>query len=756
MSTDVAIQRDFRVPSTAIERADISEVMLYWRSIAKCKWAILGLATAFSALAALAAFTMTPVFRATATIMIEQNRAKIVAIEEVYSGVGANREHFETQADMLASRSLASQVINKLDLTGHPEFDPRQQKPPFWRTMLERAGFTFKHNALTDKQIHAAVLNDFMQRTIVEPGRLSQLIRVSFDASDAQLATDIANAIVDTYIQADMQTRYGITRQASEWLHERLSGLRKELEQSERALQQYREREHIIDTRGLAQSGAGRQIEDLTRALVAARQRRAEAETAYQQTRSARENLETLPVIQRNTLMARLKEVEADAEKKVAELSKRYGPEHVRMIQAQSELRQARESAARQIQILVASLANEYEAARANERALERSLAEAKIQVQGINRKEFQLGSLERAAATNRQIYETFLNRFKETSAASAIQGNPVARVTDPAFLPDSPVKPKKRQIVMIVFVLGLFAGVLIAIVRERLDKTVRTAEDVEDKLGQPMLAMLPLLSGASAKYITKHFVTDPTSVFSEGIRTARTGILLSAMNASKKALLVTSSISDEGKTAVALNLALAHAQTQRVILVDGDLRRPSVARAGGLDESKPGLTELITGAASFADCLQRVNGSSLYAIGSGSVPRDPLELILSPRFPQLLRALTSSGDVVIIDSPPVHLFSDALALSTMVTGVVFVVKADSTPHQLARRSLQALHSVDAKLFGVILNQLDFEKAQRYYGAYTGAYYTYYNTAERPRDKSRRLVAPPAEGAIVAAASDPR
>lgn len=756
MSTDVAIHTHDHGTNWAAQKADISEVMLYWRSVAKRKWAIVGVAVALSILAAFAALMMIPVYRASASVMIEQNRAKVVAIEEVYSGIGANREHFETQADILGSRSLASKVIAKLQLVGHPEFDPRQQKPPFWRTVLTQLGTTFEDKELTEKQLHLAVLDNFMQRTTVEPGRLSQLIRVSFDSTDPQLSADIANAIVSTYIENDMATRYGMTKRASEWLSERLSGLKKDLEQSERALQQYREREHLVDTRGLAQSGATRQIEDLTRALVEARQKRTEAETAYQQTRTARDNLESLPIIQRNPLMARLKEVEADAEKKVAELSKRYGPEHVRMIQAQSELRQARESANRQIQTVVGSLANEYEAARTNEKALDRFLAEAKAHVQGINRKEFQLGSLERAVATNRQIYETFLNRFKETSAANDAQGSPVARLTDPAVPPESPIKPKKQQIVLIVFVLGIFGGVLVAVFRERLDNTLKAADDVENKLGQPMLAMLPLLSGAPAKSLEKHFLVDPKSAFSEGIRTARTGILLSSINAPKKTLLVTSSVSDEGKTAVALNLAFAHAQTQRVILIDADLRQPSVARRLGLDEAKPGLTELIAGSASFADCLQRVDGSSLYAIAAGSVPPDPLELILSPRFQQMLKALTSAGDVVIIDSPPVHLFSDAIALSTMATGVVFVVKADSTPHQLARHCLRALQSVDAKLFGVILNQLDFKKAERYYGAYARSYDGYYRSSEQPIVHSNRLTAPRSEAAVAAMTSEVR
>jgi succinoglycan biosynthesis transport protein ExoP len=715
------------MPAAERQDGEISEVVLYWRSIVKRKWAILGIAIIVAVLAALAALSTTPVYHATATLLIEQNRTKLVAtIEEVYGSVSNNREHFETQADLLGSRALAIKVIEKLNLTKHPELDPRQGTPPFWRLMLKRFGVGAENKPLSEKQIHSAVLNAFMNRVSIEPGRMSQLIRVSFDAADPQLAADVANEIVQSYIDLDMETRFSMTKRASEWLKERLSGLKSTLEQSERALQAYREKENIVQVQGLGQSGASRQFEDLSRALVDARQKRAEAASAYNLVKTAKGNLESLPVIQRNPLMARLKEFEAESERRYAENLKRYGPQHPRMIEAESDLKQARENTRRQIETVVASLANEYEAARANERAIERSIAEAKGDVQGINRKEFQLNALERQVTTNRQLYDTFLSRFKETSTAGDVQTSPVARITDPAIAPDFPIKPKKTQIVMIAFVLALFLGIVAAIFLERLDNTLRSPDDIEDKLGQPLLAMLPLLTAESSQYVGRHFLDYPKSQFSEGIRTARTAVLLSSMNALKKTLLVTSSVSDEGKTAVAVNLALAHAQTQRVLLIDADLRAPSVAEALGLDPGKPGLVDLVTGAATFKDCLQRVKGSSLYIMTAGSPVSDPLDLILSARFRQVMEALAHASDIVVMDSPPIHPVSDAAALSKFATGVVFVVKADSTPKHLARRSIQALHSVDAKLLGVVLNQLDFSKVRPYYGSYDAGYPGYY------------------------------
>jgi capsular exopolysaccharide synthesis family protein len=516
-----------------------------------------------------------------------------------------------------------------------------------------------------------------------------------------------------------------MTKRASDWLNDRLSGLKKGLEQSERTLQEYRDRERIVDTKGLAQAGATKQIEDLTKTLIESRQKRAEAENAFNQIKDAKE-YNSLPVVMRNPLVARLKELENESEKKVAELSQRYGPEHVRMIQATGELKQMRENTRRQIEVVVASLTKEYEAARANEAAVVRTMGEAKGFVQGMNRKEFQLGALEREVSTNRQIYDMFVNRFKETNAASDMQSNVVARVIDPATPSDRPIKPNKQQIILIAFVLGLFLGVMVALLLERLDNTIKSGDDVETKLAQPVLTMLPIITGRAAKKAAgTQYLLDPKSIFSEAIRTARTSVLLSAIDTPNKILVVTSSVPDEGKTTFAVNLALAHAQTKRVLLIDADMRRPSLAKHLHLDTANPGLSTLVSGTAKFDDCVQAVDGSTLHVITSGPIPPNPLELILAHRFKEVLQMCEKEYDIIIIDSPPVQLVSDAVVLSTMATGVLFVVKADSTPYQLARRGIRTLLEADATLFGVTLNQLDFKKADRYYGAHTG--YSKYN-----------------------------
>lgn len=727
MSTNVVVQDRSLVTAVSGPQSEPLELVLYWRTVYRRKWWILGVAALFGAIAAFAVSYVTPIYRATVTLMIEQNRARLVSIEEVYSGVSANREHYQTQTEMLKAPALAATVIQKLGLATHPEFDPRQQKRSFWSDILPAAAPTDPAE-WTQETVQVAVLADFLSRITIQPVRLSQLVKLGFDSADPQLAARIANAIADAYLETDIEVRAKITQRAGDWLADRLTGLKENLEESERALQQFREREGMLDTRGLAQGGATRQFEELTRALTDAKLRRVDVENNYYQIKAAKGSLEALPVVLRSAYVDRLKSLEGEAERRLATRSKRYGPEHPRRIEAEKNISVRRENAQYGVQAVIESFAKEYEVAKANERAVERTLAVARGSIQNINRKEFQLEALQRDVATNRQIYERFLNRYRETRAAGDTQSSVVARVVDPA-IPGWLYKPRKERIILIGFMLGLLAGAMIALLRDRIDNTIKSGDEVEEKLGVPTLTILPLLTANSGNAIGRHFLEEPSSVFSEAIRTARTSLLLSAIDVQSKVLLVTSSVPNEGKSAFAANLALAHAQANKVLLIEADLRRPSMAQHLGLDASKPGLTSLFTGTATFAECVQRVEGSSLYVLPSGTTPANPSELISSERFRQMVERIASACDIVIIDSPPVHLVSDAVILSTIATGVLFVVKADSTPYPVARRCIRTLQDAGAPIVGVALNQLDFSKAARYYGGYTeyakeyGGYY---------------------------------
>jgi capsular exopolysaccharide synthesis family protein len=716
-------------PGIPSDRGESFDLLEYWRSVTKHKWAIFGLVLAISLLTLLVVSSIKPTYRSTVTLLIEAGKNKVVSIEEVYSGMSGNREYFQTQAEILKSRELAEKVVSKLKLDTHPEFDPRQQEPPYWQKWLALASITADQFGFSETDTNAPVEATTTKRVIgavqkrlqVEPVRLSQLIRVSFEAQDPELAAKVANTFAEVFIESDLDARYQMTQKASDWLAERLRGLRQKVEASERALQQYREKERIVDAKGLALGGASKQFEDLSKAQIDARQRRSEAETRYNQIKAAGGNYETLPAIANNATVLRMRDIETDAEKKLSELNKRYGNEHPRIVAAEADVKSAhentREAVRRAIETTVTAITKEYEATRLNESALARTVAQAKDEIQNMNRKEYQLNVLEREMSSNRQLYDMFLGRFKETNAAGSLQST-IARVVDSAIPSATPFAPNKTRTVQVAAVAGLVLGIMLALLIERLDNTVKTSGEVEAKLGLPVLASLPIITGKIRP--ERHFTQNAHSIFSEAIRTARTGILLSAIDDPHKAIVITSSVPGEGKTTFAMNLALAFAQTKRVVLIDADMRRPSIGKVYGKDSTAPGLSNLVSGTSPAQDCMFRVDETDLYVLPAGVIPPNPLELLLSKRFEDTLHKLTGMFDMVIIDTPPVQLVSDALVIARRCTGLIYVVKADDVPYQVARNGIKRVRQSMVNIIGVALNQLDFERADRYYGEYTG------------------------------------
>ena len=710
------------------------DLIAYWRVVQRRKWGIIGLAFFLTLLVAVVVFMMTPIYSSTVTLLVEQNKAKLLSIDEIYSGVSSDQAHYQTQVELLQSNALMEGVVDRLKLVKHPLFDPLAQHSVV-KDGLASLGMSAKKPS--ELELRKEVVKALSASVSVEGLKKSQLIKITVQSPDAKLAAEIANAIADVYIEADLDARYKRTQKATDWMNGHLTSLKTKLEESERALQNYREQHNLIDTKDLSLSGAASQLEVMLKGLVEARVARAQAKSNLDQVARARGNELSMPVVQRNPLVAGLMGTVAEQERKVSELSNRYGNQHPKLIQAQAELKQAKRNLQIQVADVVSGLEREYEVARANEAALSGAVAEAKQGIQGTNRKEFELTTLERDVKSNRDLYDMFMGRLKETSTASDLQ-SVVARVVDPAVVSDVPVKPKKRMVVGLAFVLSLMLGVAVAFMLEHLDTSVRSSEDAERKLGLPLLAAVPKVELAAGQSAGLQYRDAPKSLFAEAIKTIRTGIMLSGIDHPQKILVVTSSVPGEGKSTVAIDLALAHAQTKRVLLIDADMRRPSIAKVLGLDNTHPGLSMLVLGMEKLENCVYKIEGSTLDVLTAGSIPPNPLELLLSEKFKALLVELGEKYDTIIIDSPPVQLVSDAVVLASTATGVVFVLKADATPFQLARRAIRALQRGGATLYGVVLNQANF-KNEEYYGGYGGyGKYNYHSYYGEDADKAAK------------------
>ena len=712
-----------------LTREETPEFVEHWRAIMLDKWRILALAVLVAVIAYVAVSQMAPVYRSSATVLIDMERRSLLQMGDAYSGaIPYYKEYFQTQTDILKSREVALRVVTKLKLTEHPEFDPRQQKPPALEKWMNEhlpalaAIYSKPVGALDEASLEDQVLKGFTAKLSIEPVRLSHLVKVSFESHNAMLAAAVANATAEAYMQADLDARYKMSENAEQLLHQQLADLKAKWDASERALQAYRDREGMLDSKNTVLSGAGGQLEALTLKLVDARFRLSEAEQAQNQVRAG--NYESVPAVVQNSSVQRAKEIQAEAERKLAAVSQRYGTNHQKFLAASSDASAARANTRRQIQNLVASVTKEYEAARATEKTIGEALARSKGTIQNLNQKEIGLGVLEREAATNRRLYQTFLSRFKETNASKYSQSS-YARLVDAAVPALLPIRPAKARTVAIAAALSLFLGVIGSLLLKALNNTVKTSGDVEAKLHQPFLAALPALLGNGKQNIARAVLDQPHGLFAESIRTASTGVLLSALDTPRPIVVVTSSVREEGKSTFAMNLAFSQAKTKRVLLIEGDMRRPCFAKVMNLSGEQKGLSQLLSGACTFEECLLQVDGT--FVISAGRIPPKPLELLASQEFRDLLAMLRDRCDMIIIDSPPVQLVSDALVIGSQSTGLIYVVMANKTLAPLARAGLKRIASANIPIFGVVLNAQDFKKAERYYGDYasvsSAAYY---------------------------------
>lgn len=696
----------------------------YWNAIKQRKWQILALGTVAGVVAGAVAFAMTPIYKSTATVLVEQSKGKVLSIDDPFSGAMQSKEHYQTQVEILKSREVALKTAQALKLWTLPDFDPRKASGGLGSVL----GLSATPKAWTEESLANSAAKGLMAETSVEPVRLSQLVKVSFESADPKLAARVANQMAASYIELDREQRITQARSLNGWLEERASDLRTKVTAAEQALQTYREKEGLVNLQGSAQALAGKQIDSAAQRLAEARARRMMLESAYQGINSTvGGDFSNVPAVVSSAGVQAAVAREAEAARQVATLSQTLGNNHPSVEAAQGALAQARASKQAQMQAVVRSVREDYTAARRAESSVEAELASASGGVQNVNRKEFQLAILQREVDSNKQLYDMFMLRAKELSSSADLQAA-VARVVDPAVVSEIPVRPRKGQIVGIAFVLGTLLGCLIALLQERMDNTIKGADSTEAKLHAPVLTVLPLLSEEDAPKAHQIFMKEPSSHLAEAIRTARTGVLLSNIDAAHRVLMVTSSLPAEGKTTTATNLAFALAQTKRTLLIDADMRKPQLATRLGLPAGCKGLSNLVTGTGTLKECVHQVEGSPLMVIPAGDIPPNPLELLQSQRFAEVLEHLKPQLDFIVIDTPPVELVSDGLTVASMASDVVFVVRSANSTVPVARKSLDRIKRAGGRLQGVIVNGMDMEKAQAYYGDTTYGSYKAYGT----------------------------
>ena len=709
---------------------EVIDLRKYFSVINRSKWRILLLATLIAILSAFIVLNMKQVFSAKATLLIEAQQAKAVKIEEVYGMNSAQQEYYLTQFEILKSRTIAETVISRLKLAEHPDYAPKESITDVikgWLPFLPSAANEQKSPEQLGLERREKLLAKFIENLTVEPVRKTQLVNIYFESHDPKLAADVANAIGETYIDSQLEAKMGITQKANTWLGGRLGELRQRLDDSEKAMQEFRLREGLIDVAGVRSLGS-QELERLGVELTAARSKKAQVDSFIrviaQYGKNNVDKLESLPEITAHPSVQNVKKEVVTAERKVSELSKTYGPKHPKLLAVKSELATVQENLREQIRKLIAGIENESQTEGQNLASLEAEMARAKGQYQDVSGKEAEYQRLQREVETNRQLFDTFMSRQKETEVAGNFD-SAIARFTDRAISATEPIKPKRKLIVILAFVAALGFGVVVAFVMESLNDTIKTTQDVETVLQQRSLGIIPkLMEKKTLSEFNRTFFDTENRPFSEAVRSIRTSLALLALDRPLQLLVVTSSVPEEGKSTVSSNLSFAFAQLESVLLIDADMRKPTIAKRFALPAFQPGLANYLTETESLNDCIVRDEQSGVDILPAGTIPINPLELLAHPRFLALLQELKGRYTKIIIDTPPVQAVSDALMIARLADAVVMVVKADHSRSGLIQNSLAKLIQSHAKLYGVVLNDLDVKKAERYYGSY--GYYQYY------------------------------
>jgi capsular exopolysaccharide synthesis family protein len=670
-------------------------------------------------------------YKATATVLIEKKESNVVDVAALYGLDNESEEYLATEFEVLRSRPLAEKVVEKLDLTSHPAFQEEQgfALMPFIGSLKDKllgAPEQSAEPAATSDAVEAEIarrelLKDYQDRLSIFPLRKTQLVEVSFEAPTPVLARDIANEHAEAYIEADLEARLERTKTAASWLAGQVEGLKADLSRAEQRLADYIEQENVIDIEGI-QAVSSQELKDLNTDLVKVRAKLSEATIRREQVQSARRSNseESLPSVQSDGVAQKLKLDVVLAQQKRAELGKRYGPEHPRMLAATSDLTTARSGLRDQINKIIERVDFEYNAALAEEADLQRRINLAQQNFFSTNRKGSKYLELQREVESNQRLFDLFYNRTKETTETIDLQ-SAHARILTPAEDPLQPSKPQKPILFLLAALGSLFLSIFYYIMRELFNTGIRDGEDVDQRIGLPLLGSLPSIKKSFVRPVVLNAQEEGErskegAIFKEAVNTVRTGLMLDRVDRPHKTIMVTSTIAGEGKSTIAGHLAYSYASVGRTLLIDCDLRTRGVSNMFGVNKTDMGLREVLSAEALLEQCVIGID-NNLDLLCANFTPLNPLKLISSPRFQSHIKDAAKKYNFVILDAPPVLPVSDPLVLSGYVDAVIYTIRARSTPYQHISRCLQSLQRVEAPVCGVVLNQLDMG----------GSYYSYYS-----------------------------
>ena len=648
-------------------------------------------AVVVAAVAAAATYNVTAprIYQAQARVLIESDTGQVVPFPGV--GTDPNRDDYlMTQVEVLRSRALALKTLEGLK---------RLPKDP---------------------TVQSEEIDRFQSDLAVTPTQsatgTSRVVTIRYNSRNPRVAAQMANALAQTYVDQNLEARRSGSRDATNWLSQRLSELRKNVTATEDALQEYREQKKAV---GLEDNNniLTQKLAQVNAAYTSARTERVEKEALYQQLVSMEQTnapLDTFPAIVGNTFIQGLKADLAVLQRERLQLSERLGALHPDMVKIDTAINTAQQRLGAEMAKVVEGIRNDYRGAQATERALASALEGQRQEVLAQNRTAIGFRALTREAASNQQMFDTLQQRAKETEIASELQLNNI-RILDLAHVPEIPMWPRTRQNLAIGFLGGTFFAIALVVGVHFLSPRIAEPEEIAEALGLPLVGVAPRVPEIGAALST---LTDLPPPFQEAVRNIRAQVFLSPSTTATRTLAITSTSPGEGKTVIATSLSVSVAKAgRRVLLVDADIRRPQLDEVFNVHRS-PGLSNIMAGEVTPSEALIQSRVKGLFLLPAGTSVDNPGDVLDHERLNQLIQGFRQVFDLVVMDCPPVMAVADAAIVANAATSVLFVVGAGMTSAEVARGAVERLMSVQARVVGVVLNKADLEKRSEYYGYY--------------------------------------
>ncbi|MBK1732445.1 GumC family protein [Thiococcus pfennigii] len=717
---------------------DTIDLREYWSILVRRRWTVLGVLIAVVVVTILATFLTTPIYRGTLLLQIDREEGKVLEYQTVAPEDARNANDFyQTQYELLQSRSLARRVIDQLGLKGGEEDDGGFFSDLTRAVKGGIAGLVGRGEGAQSADAGAAAANEenaFLANLTIEPVRNSRLVRVHYESPNPVEAAAVANAVADNYINTNLERRFDASAYAKSFLEERLQQVRANLEDSEQRLIAYARDREIVDLDDRL-SVLLQQLRELNTELTKAQAERIAAEAEYNEMVAGGVVANSAKVLG-SPVIASLKERKADLEGQYQDGLKVFKPGYPSMQQLQRQIADVDQAIRQEANAIAESIKALYQAKIRQEATLMLRLQEVKEEVLALQDRSTDYQTLKREVETNRELYDGLLQRMKEIGVVAGIGTNNVS-IVDRAQVPPSPYKPSLAKNLALAIALGLFGGVGLAFLFETLDDTIKTGDDVERRLGAPVLGVFPLADeveedGAIGS-VALRAARDPKSHLAESARSLRTSLVFATSDGAPRLIHFTSAGPGEGKTTAAASTAIAFAQAgSKVLVIDCDLRNPSVHEVFTLGNSR-GLTHYLAGDVKPADIAQPTAVPRLFAITSGPMPPNPVELLSGPKMLDLLRLATERFDHVVLDSPPVIGLADALVLANLARATVFVVHPGGTRKGAFEGAVKRLDAANARIIGAVLQKVGRSSSGYGYGyGYDYAYhYSYGGDAEK-------------------------